>query len=122
VSPEGVVGCGAVVNVHGLTVSDAAVDELTKEAVIVAVLLVVTTEVAIAKLAAVDPAGTTTVDGTNAIDGELLASETVAPPVGAGPINVTVPVELLPPIRLVGFTARLLTPFTIFRLADAVPL
>jgi len=34
----------------------------------------------------------------------LLESATCAPPVGAGPLNVTVPVDEFPPTTLAGFT------------------
>ena len=49
------------------------------------------------------PAGTVTLPGTVAA-GLLLDSVTGAPPAGAGPFSVTVPVELLPPVTVVGFT------------------
>jgi hypothetical protein len=54
------------------------------------------------KLALVTPAGTVTVDGTLAAL-RLLERVTTAPPLGAGPFSVTVPVERLPPGTLVGF-------------------
>ena len=55
-------------------------------------------------VALVDPAGTATLEGTLAAP-LLLESATCAPPVGAGPLNVTVPVEdCTPPITLVGFS------------------
>ena len=53
--------------------------------------------------ALVAPAGTVTLPGTVAA-GLLLDSVTCAPPVGAGPSSVAVPVELLPPVTVVGFT------------------
>ena len=62
----------------------------------VATALVVTLKVAL-----VAPAPTVTLDPTWA-DGSLLESVTVAPPVGAAPLSVNVPVELFPPITLVG--------------------
>lgn len=55
------------------------------------------------KVAVVEPAGIVTLDGTLAIKGIVLDKLTVAPPVGAGPLNVTVPVERPPPITEVGF-------------------
>jgi hypothetical protein len=45
----------------------------------------------------------TTLAGTCAAAVLELVRVTVAPPVGAGPLNVTVPCELLPPNTLAGF-------------------
>ena len=56
-------------------------------------------------VAVVDPAKTLTLAGTCAAVVLLLVSPTVAPPVGAAPLSVTVPVDELPPVTLVGFTA-----------------
>src|SRR5260370_14375566 len=53
--------------------------------------------------AVVAPAATVTLEGTVATDVLLLESATCAPPVGAGPLSVTVPVEEFPPVTLVGF-------------------
>ena len=56
-----------------------------------------------ANVALVAPAGTVTLDGTPAA-ALSLASATCAPPAGAGPLNVTVPVEdCRPPITPAGF-------------------
>src|SRR6266403_1646816 len=54
-------------------------------------------------VALVAPAGTATLEGTLAAP-LLLASATCAPPAGAGPLSVTVPVEEFPPVTLVGFS------------------
>ena len=56
------------------------------------------------KLAPVPPGGTVTPAGTVAA-GSLLESVTCAPPAGAGPFSVTVPVEGLAPVTLVGLRA-----------------
>ena len=55
-------------------------------------------------IAVVAPAATVTLDGTLAAVVLLLESATIAPPAGAAPLNVTVPVEEFPPVTLVGFT------------------
>jgi hypothetical protein len=60
--------------------------------------LVVTENVAV-----VAPAETITLAGTWAAVVLLLDSATVAPPVGAAPLNVTVPFDEVPPVTLVGF-------------------
>jgi len=63
-----------------------------------------TTEVLTANVALVAPAGTNTLEGTLAAP-LLLESTTCAPPAGAGPLSVTVPVEeFTPPITLVGLS------------------
>lgn len=49
------------------------------------------------------PAAIVTLEGTLATVVLLLESATDTPPAGAGPLNVTVPVEEFPPVTLVGF-------------------
>jgi hypothetical protein len=55
------------------------------------------------KLALLAPAGTVTLPlaGTEATAALLLERETMAPPMGAGPSRVTVPVEGVPPVTVV---------------------
>jgi hypothetical protein len=72
--------------------------------VIVAVVVLATAVVVTAKVPVVAPAATVTLAGT-AADALLLERLTSAPPVGAAPLSVTVPVELAPPTRLVGTRA-----------------
>jgi hypothetical protein len=60
--------------------------------------------VLIVKVAVVAPAKTVMLGGTVATVVLLLESAIIAPPVGAGPLRVTVPVELLPPTTLVGLS------------------
>jgi hypothetical protein len=74
------------------------------EAEIVAEVEMRTTDVLTVKVALVAPAGTVTVEGTRAAAVLSLESVTCEPPGGAGPLNVTVPVEdCAPPVTLVGF-------------------
>src|SRR5437660_12393455 len=62
-------------------------------------VLVLTVNVAL-----VAPAATVTLEGTVATDVLLLESATCAPPDGAGPLSVTVPVEESPPVAVVGLS------------------
>jgi len=57
-----------------------------------------------ANVALVAPGATITLEGTLAAVVLLLESITGAPPDGAGPLNVTVPVEEFPPVTLAGFS------------------
>jgi hypothetical protein len=56
------------------------------------------------KVALVAPGETFTLEGTLAAAVLLLESGTCAPPAGAGPLNVTMPVEEFPPVTLAGFS------------------
>jgi len=57
------------------------------------------------KVALVAPAATITLDGVLAADVLLLDSVTTAPPEGAAPLRVTVPVaDCTPPTTFVGFS------------------
>jgi hypothetical protein len=73
----------------------------------VAVLSLSTVDVVIVNTALVLPPATVTFAGTDA-DAELSLSETTTPPLGAAPLKVTVPWELVPPLTLVGFTVSVL--------------
>ena len=69
--------------------------------VTVATVDVVTAVVVTVNVALVAPDVTVTVPGTPASPA-LLDNETAAPPVGAGPLNVTVPCDAVPPATLDG--------------------
>lgn len=70
---------------------------------IVAVVLAVTEEVLTAKEEEVEPCGTVTDWGSAVTLPLLVLRETTAPPLGAEPLRVTVPVDGLPPITELGF-------------------
>jgi hypothetical protein len=67
------------------------------------VVLVLTGIVLTTNVAVLLPADTVTLAATCAALLLLLARVTTAPPAGAGPLSVTVAVEELPPVTLVGF-------------------
>jgi len=71
----------------------------------VTVVDAVTALVLTVKVALVAPAASVTLEGTLAAAVLVLESATCAPPAGAAPLNVTVPVEdCVPPITLVGLS------------------
>src|SRR5438094_2960047 len=88
----------------GTTVSEALCTPPPYEPEMVMAVDVATALVVTLKLALVVPAATVTLAGTTAA-GLLLERATCAPPTGAGPFSVTVPVADAPPIRLAGLTA-----------------
>ena len=91
-------------------------------ALIVAVFDAVTGTVVTVKVVDVEPAGTVTEAGTVAeASVELVA--TVSPPVGAGPAMVTVAVDNVPPVTVVGFSVRPVTvgDLTVMFTVDVLP-
>jgi len=91
-----------LVRVGALMVNVAVFVVLPCVPVIVAVVVEATEDVVTVNVAVVAPAGTVTVPGTSATVAEELRLMTL-PPEPAGPPMVTVPVELLPPVTVVGF-------------------
>ncbi len=65
----------------------------------------VTALVLTVNVALLAPAVTVTLAGTVAAVVLSLDRETAAPPLGAGPLRVTVPVEVDPPVTLIGLSA-----------------
>jgi hypothetical protein len=61
------------------------------------------------KVAVVAPPATVTFAGTVATEVKLLERATTVPPVGAGPVSVTVPVDGERPLTVVGLRVRELT-------------
>jgi hypothetical protein len=72
--------------------------------VIVTVVEAATALALTVNVALVAPAAIVTLEGTLAAAVSLLESVTIAPPAGAPPLRVTVPVEEFPPVTLVGFS------------------
>jgi len=87
----------------GVMVSAAVLLTLLYVPLIVAETEDVTDWVVTVKVAVVAPAATVTEAGTIA-ETLLLESDTLAPPEGAAPLRVTVPVADVPPVRLEGLT------------------
>ena len=84
----------------GVTVSTAA-HETFSSANTFACVVVLTLLVPMLKVALVPPAGMSTLEGTTA--GLTADSSTFAPPVGAGALMVTLPVDGVPAVTVVGF-------------------
>jgi hypothetical protein len=72
----------------------------------VAALVVPTALVLTVKVAVVAPAAIVTLASTVATAVLSLDRLTTAPPVGAGPLNISVPVDDVPPVTPVGFKFR----------------
>jgi len=89
----------------GLTVSDAVLLIPPRVAEMFAVVDALTTLVLTVNVALLAPAAIVTLAGVRATVVLLLESATCAPPAGAGPLSVTVPVEEFPPTTLAGLTA-----------------
>src|ERR1700739_695261 len=70
----------------------------------VTVVDVVTMLVVAVKDALVAPAGMVTLEGTAATAGLLLEREPGAPPLGAGPLSITVPIEGVGPTKVLGLS------------------
>ena len=91
----------------GVTVSEPVWVALPLDTEITTWVEAATAVVVMVKVADVDPAGTVTPAGTEATFVLLLDKVNVAPLLGAGPLNVTVPVEFCaPPTTVVGFSVR----------------
>src|SRR5467141_2360713 len=89
----------------GSTVSEAVLVTPAYDAEMVTGVDAVTALVLTVNVPLLAPAAIVTLAGTVAVDVLLLERETVAPPAGAGPLSVTVPVEGDPPVTLIGFSA-----------------
>lgn len=85
----------------GLIVSVAVLATPPSPAEMVAAVTAVTGLVVTVKLAPLAPAGTVTLAGTAAA-AELSDSITSDPPAGAGPVNLTLPWDVPPPVKLPG--------------------
>jgi hypothetical protein len=92
---------------QGATVNVADTEVPLSLAEMLGVLLAVTEVVVTVNVALVAPAATVTLAGTVATEVLLLVSVTAAPPAGAAPFKVTVPVDEVPPVTLVGLSVTL---------------
>ena len=94
----------------GLMVKVAERDVPLSEAVMTALVIACTCVVLMLKLLDCEPAGTVTLGGT--VAAELLLVMVTVVAAGAIAVSVTVPVEGLPPVTVVGFNDKLATPRT----------
>ena len=121
--PETVLGFNVKeANAAGLTVI-VVVRVPRKFPVIVTTAEVDTPRVVMLNDALVAPLGMVTVAGTFAAAVLLLCSETTAPPAGAGPFKVAVPVALLPPTTIEGVfeTVRSVAAVTVSGVVTVAP-
>lgn len=98
--------CGATVTLRsaaGSTLTATLCEDVPIDPVIVEVTWLATGNDLMIKVADVFFAGIVTETPTVAAEGRLLTNLTTTPPVGAGPVIVTVPVEIVPPGMLEGF-------------------
>jgi hypothetical protein len=101
-SPLTVVGFKVRELATGVWIVSVVVRLTPRLPVIVTLVFAVTGLLVTVKVAVVAPAATVTVAGTVVSVVLLVDRVTVAPPVGAGPVKVTVPVDDVPPITDVG--------------------
>jgi hypothetical protein len=101
-SPLTVVGFKVSELATGVWIVSVVVRLTPRLPVIVTLVFAVTGLLVTVKVAVVAPAATVTVAGTVVSVVLLVDRVTVAPPVGAGPVKVTVPVDDVPPITDVG--------------------
>ena len=88
------------------TVRVAVLMTVPSEALRTTAVWAATGTVVIVNVALVLPDATVTLGGTDATAGLALVRATVMPPMGALPVSVTVPVELDPPVTVVGLRVR----------------
>ena len=88
--------------IYGVTVRVALLTIDPLEAEIVTTVLVNVAFVSAVNFADLDPAATVTLLGTVTSAVLLLDRLTNIPPVGAGPLSTTVPVDELPPLTVLG--------------------
>lgn len=105
---------------HGVTVRVAVFVTPPATAVIVASVARATLRACTGNVAEVALAGTVTLAATVATAVLELLRATMAPPAGAGPLSVTVPVENDPPTTVVGARATLLSAPTAATVSTAV--
>ena len=100
--------CGITVTTTGFKVTDAFWEELYDAVTMTWVELFSVAEDVAVNVQVFDPAGTVTFAGTERRLGLLAASATNAPPAGAAPLSVMVPVDEAPGPMEVGLNERLM--------------